>query len=164
MNKNIGKKLICFALAVLVMFALMLYRSANDYDKDFVKLALARGKTVHQVIDLGKEGELKYLLQPNLYTVYYRLQPKDKNAGMYCQSSGFTMMLAQSSKKGVWRELAPKQALRWDKGTLPLSVEMYVPRENVKRYHVGEGALHVYAGDKLYATVLVEMINSRYKE
>lgn len=77
MNKNIGKKLICFALAVLAMFALMLYRSANDYDKDFVKLALARGKTVHQVIDLGKEGELKYLLQPNLYTVYYRLQPKD---------------------------------------------------------------------------------------
>lgn len=163
MNKNLGKKILCFVLAVLAMFALMKYRSANDYDKEFAKISLARGKTVQQVVDIGKEGDLKYLLQPNVYTIYFRLQANDKNAGLYCTSEGVKMMLAQSSKKGVWRELAPKQALRWERGTLPLSVELYVPLEATRRYNVGQGKIKIYGGDKEYATVLLNIVNSRYR-
>lgn len=101
MNKRLLKGIACFTLAVLAMFALMQYRSANDYDKEFAKISLSRGKNVEHVIDIGKEGELKYLLQPNIYTAYFRLQARDKNAGLYCTSEGMTMMLAQSSKKGI---------------------------------------------------------------
>ena len=163
MNKRLLKGIACFTLAVLAMFALMQYRSANDYDKEFAKISLAQGKTVEHVIDIGKEGELKYLLQPNVYTAYFRLQTKDKNAGLYCTSEGLTMMLAQSSKKGIWRELASKQPLRWEKGSLPLSVELYVPREAVKRYHVGQGKIRLYSGDNEYATLLIDVVNSRYR-
>lgn len=164
MDKNLYKKLLCFLFAMLVMFGLMQYRNENDNDKDFAKLKLEQGQTAHYVIDLGKEGSLKYLLEPNVYTVYFRLQPKDKPAKLSCISEGAHMMLAQSSKKGIWVELKPKQKLRWDKGTVPLNIELYVPRENVKRYHVGEGKLRLYADDKPYAVVAVELVNSRYKD
>lgn len=163
MNKRLLKGIAGFVLAMLAMFALMQYRSANDYDKEFTKISLSRGKTVEQVIDIGKEGELKYLLQPNVYTAYFRLQARDKAAGFYCSSEGLTMMLSQGSKKGVWRELEAKQPLRWEKGSLPLSVELYVPREAVKQYHVGQGKIRLYSGDKEYATLLIDIVNSRYQ-
>lgn len=67
--------------------------------------------------------------------------------------------VAQSSKKGVWRELIPKQPLRWDRGTL----QLYVPREAVKRYHVGQGKIRLYSDDKEYATLLIDVVNSRYR-
>lgn len=163
MNKKMYKKLLCFLSAMLVMFGLMLYRSENDNDKDFAKLKLEQGQTAHYVVDLGKEGSLKYLLEPNIYTVYFRLQPKDKPEKLSCTSEGLHMMLSQSSKKGVWVELKPQQNLRMDKGSLPLNVELYVPREDVKRYHVGEGKLKLYTGDKVYATLVLEVVNSRYQ-
>lgn len=163
MNKNWLKKIILFVLMAAVMFGLVQYRSANDFDKDFAKINLAEGKTVHYTVDLGKEGSLKYLLQPNIYTVYFRLHTADKNVKLSCASEGVTMMLAQSSKKGVWRELESRQLLRRDRGSLPLNVEIYLPREAVKQYHVAQGRIKFYDGKKEYAAVLVDIVNSRYK-
>ena len=74
------------------------------------------------------------------------------------------MMLSQGSKKGVWEKLGAQQVLQKQFGALPLSVELRVPRESVKQYHVGKGAIKLYEGEKLYATIAVEVVNSRYKE
>ena len=70
------------------MVGLVFFRSENNYDKHYFRAKLARGQEVHCQIDLGKEGELKYLLQPNIYTLYLRLMPEDKQAQLRCEGEG----------------------------------------------------------------------------
>ena len=80
MNKQMLKRVVAFLLMAAVMVGLVFFRSENNYDKHYFRAKLARGQEVHCQIDLGKEGELKYLLQPNIYTLYLRLMPEDKQA------------------------------------------------------------------------------------
>ena len=68
MNKQMLKRVVAFLLMAAVMVGLVFFRSENNYDKHYFRAKLARGQEVHCRIDLGKEGELKYLLQPNIYT------------------------------------------------------------------------------------------------
>lgn len=146
------------------MFALLELRATNDYDRDFVKFKLPRDSQAQYVIDLAKEGELKYFVQPNVYTVYFRLQPQEKNVKLTCRSEGVQMILSQGSKKGIWAQLAPQQQLYKYKGAIPVSAELYVPRSSVKRHDVAKGKLLFYEGEKLYATILVEIVNSKYEK
>ena len=102
MDKKWSKRIALFIAMLGVMFALLLVREMNAYDKGFTKLQLAKGAQVSYVVDLGKEGGLKYLVQPNVYSAYLRLQPQTKNAKLTCRGEGLEMMLSQGSKKGVW--------------------------------------------------------------
>ena len=78
MSKKILQRVLAFALMAAVMGGLAFFRNENDNDKHYFRAKLARGQELHCRIDLGKEGELKYLLQPNIYTLYLRLLPEDK--------------------------------------------------------------------------------------
>lgn len=163
MDKKWLKKIALFCAMLGVMFALLLVREMNAHDKGFTKLPLARNAQATYVVDLGKEGGLKYFVQPNVYSAYLRLQPQKKNVKLTCRGEGMEMILSQGSKKGVWEKLGAQQVLQKQFGALPLSVELRVPRESVKQYHVGKGAIKLYEGEKLYATIAVEVVNSRYK-
>ena len=101
MNKQMLKRVLAFVLMAAVMVGLVFFRSENNYDKHYFRAKLARGQEVHCRIDLGKEGELKYLLQPNIYTLYLRLLPEDKQAQLCCECEGLQMLLSRSSKKGL---------------------------------------------------------------
>lgn len=162
MDKQWWKRIALFIAMLGFMFALLLVREMNVHDKGFTKLQLAKDAQVSYVVDLGKEGGLKYLVQPNVYSAYLRLQPQ-KNVKLTCRGEGLDMILSQGSKKGVWEKLGAQQVLQKQFGALPLSVELRVPRESVKQYHVGKGAIKLYEGEKLYATIAVEVVNSRYK-
>lgn len=164
MDKKWWKRIVLFCLAVAAMFALLVLRSTNEYDREFTRMKLPENGTAYYTVDLGRQGGLKYFVQPNIYTVYFRLQPQDKDARLSCHSEGMKMMLSQGSKKGIWKQVAPAQILRSDRGTLPLSAELYVPREKVKQYDVGKGAIKFFQGDKLYAVIWVKVVNSKYKE
>lgn len=107
MNKKMLKRVLAFLLMAAVMVGLVFFRSENNYDKHYFRAKLARGQEVHCQIDLGKEGELKYLLQPNIYTLYLRLLPEDKQAQLRCEGEGMQLLLSRSSKKGLWKKLAP---------------------------------------------------------
>ena len=163
MDKKWLKKIALFCAMLGVMFALLLVREMNAHDKGFTKLPLARNAQATYVVDMGKEGGLKYFVQPNVYSAYLRLQPQTKNVKLTCRGEGLEMILSQGSKKGVWEKLGAQQVLQKQFGALPLSVELRVPRESVKQYHVGKGAIKLYEGEKLYATIAVEVVNSRYK-
>lgn len=162
MDKKWLKRIALFCLMIGFMFSLLLLRATNDYDRDFVRFKLPRNAQIHYTIDLAKEGDLKYLVQPNIYTVYFRLQPQDKNIKLTCKSEGVQMILSQGSKKGIWTKLAPEQQLYKDRGTFPVSAELYVPRASVKQHDVGKGRIVFYEGEQQYAMILVEIINSRY--
>lgn len=156
------KRTIIFILAVMLMFTLAAFRKENNYDKEYYKLNLERGQTLQCLIDLGRQGDLKYLVQPNIYTVYLRLQLPDDVANIYCESEGITMLLSQSSKKGYWQELLPKQPLQRFRDSLPVSAEIYFSKEEIKQYRVKQGKIKFYDNDGLYAQVELNVINSKY--
>lgn len=163
MNKNVLKRVLAFALMVGVMVGLVVFRSENDYDKHYFRAKLARGQEVHCQIDLGKEGELKYLLQPNIYTLYLRLLPEDKQAQLRCEGEGMPMLLSRSSKKGLWKKLAPDEMIKQYKGQISVSAELYFSPEQLKQRHVQSGKIRFYDAQGLYGTVVVDVINSRVK-
>ena len=112
---------------------------------------------------LGKEGELKYFLQPNIYTLYLRLLPEDKQAQLRCEGEGLELLLSHSSKKGLWRKLAPDEMMKPYKGQLGLSAELYFSPDQLKKRHVQQGKIKFYDAKGLYGTVVVDVINSRVK-
>ena len=163
MNKQMLKRVLAFALMVGVMVGLVVFRSENDYDKHYFRAKLARGQEVHCQIDLGKEGELKYLLQPNIYTLYLRLLPEDKQAQLRCEGEGLQLLLSRSSKKGLWKKLAPDEMIKQYKGQISVSAEMYFSPEQLKQRHVQSDKIRFYDAQGLYGTVVVDVINSRVK-
>ena len=122
-----------------------------------------RGQEVHCQIDLGKEGELKYLLQPNIYTLYLRLLPEDKQAQLRCEGEGLQLLLSRNSKKGLWRKLQPDEMLKPYKGQLGVSAELYFSPGQLKQRYVQKGKIKFYDAQGLYGTVVVDVINSRVK-
>lgn len=118
---------------------------------------------MHCRIDLGKEGELKYLLQPNIYTLYLRLLPEDKQAQLRCEGEGLQMLLSRSSKKGLWRKLQPDEMIKQYKGQMSVSAELYCSPEQLQKYHVQQGKIKFYDAHGLYGTVVIDVINSRVK-
>ena len=163
MNKKMLKRVLAFVLMAAVMVGLVFFRSENNYDKHYFRAKLARGQEVHCRIDLGKEGELKYLLQPNIYTLYLRLMPEDKQAQLRCEGEGLQILLSRSSKKGLWRKLAPDEMIKQYKGQLGVSAELYFSPEQLKQRHVQQGKIKFYDAKGLYGTVVVDVINSRVK-
>lgn len=163
MNKKMLKRVLAFVLMAAVMVGLVFFRSENNYDKHYFRAKLARGQEVHCRIDLGKEGELKYLLQPNIYTLYLRLLPEDKQAQLRCECEGLQLLLSRSSKKGLWRKLAPDEMIKQYKGQMSVSAEMYFSPEQLKQRNVQQGKIKFYDAKGLYGTVVIDVINSRVK-
>ena len=164
MNKQMLKRATAFLLMAAVMVGLVFFRSENNYDKHYFRAKLARGQEVHCRIDLGKEGELKYLLQPNIYTLYLRLLPEDKQAQLRCEGEGLQLLLSRNSKKGLWRKLTSDEMLKPYKGQLGVSAELYFSPEQLKQRHVPSGKIRFYDAQGLYGTVIVDVINSRVKQ
>ncbi len=151
------KRVLAFVAMVLLMLGLAFFRGENDYDKLYYKAGLARGQQLHCVVDLSREGRLKQCLQPNIYTLYLRLQLKDKAIRLRCEAEGVAMLLSQGSKKGLWRQLEPGEVLQLQRGRLPLSAELYVARDTVAQ----QGKIKFYDEQgALYATVLIDIVNS----
>ena len=163
MNKQMLKRVVAFLLMAGVMVGLGFFRSENNYDKHYFRAKLARGQEVHCRIDLGKEGELKYLLQPNIYTLYLRLLPEDKQAQLRCEGEGLQLLLSRSSKKGLWRKLQPDEMIKQYKGQMSVSAELYFSLEQLQKYHVQQGKIKFYDAHGLYGTVVIDVINSRVK-
>lgn len=163
MNKKMLKRVLAFVLMAAVMVGLVFFRSENNYDKHYFRAKLARGQEVHCRIDLGKEGELKYLLQPNIYTLYLRLLPEDKQAQLRCECEGLQLLLSRSSKKGLWKKMAPNEMIKQYKGQMSVSAELYFSPEQLKQRNVQQGKIKFYDAKGLYGTVVVDVINSRMK-
>ena len=89
------------------------------------------------------------------------LLPEDKQAQLRCEGEGLQLLLSRSSKKGLWRKLAPDEMIRQYKGQISLSVELYFSPERLKQRHVQQGKIKFYDAQGLYGTVVVDVINSR---
>ena len=153
------ERMALFIAMLAVMFVMTGIRSENARDRLNAKINLNKGKTATCTVDLGQQGVVKRLLNPNMYTLYLRLQTDSKEP-LLCSGSDMEMFLSQGTKKGIWTELLPSDALKSRNGWIPLNVELRVPREALKKQDVAQGVLKFYAGQEEYARVIIKVINS----
>ena len=159
MSKKWLLRIVLFLAMIAVMFGMTAIRSENARDRLNAKSNLTKGKTATCTVDLGQQGVVKKLLNPNMYTLYLRLQTDSKEP-LRCSGSDMEMFLSQGTKKGIWTELLPTDALRAKGAAIPLNVELRVPREALNKHDVAQGTLKFYAGQKEYAQVIIKVINS----
>ena len=159
MSKKWLRRMALFIAMLAVMFVMTGIRSENARDRLNAKINLTKGKTATCTVDLGQQGVVKKLLNPNMYTLYLRLQTDSKEP-LLCSGSDMEMFLSQGTKKGIWTELLPSDALKSRNGWIPLNVELRVPREALKKQDVAQGVLKFYAGQEEYARVIIKVINS----
>ena len=174
MSKKWLIRIALFCAMLVVMLSAAKLRMGSDSMSQ--NIALASGKSVACTVDLAQEGVLKRLLSPNIYALSLRIQPEDK-AKLRVEGSGMEMFLSQGSKKGIWPELKPMDELQYKAGkgknmqgqgknissNIPLNVELRVPREALNKHDVAQGTLKFYAGQKEYAQVIINVINSKVK-
>ena len=159
MSKKWLERMALFIAMLAVMFVMTGIRSENARDRLNAKINLTKGKTATCTVDLGQQGVVKKLLNPNMYTLYLRLQTDSKEP-LLCSGSDMEMFLSQGTKKGIWTELLPSDALKSRNGWIPLNVELRVPREALKKQDVAQGVLKFYSGQEEYARVIIKVINS----
>ena len=159
MSKKCLLRIVLFLAMIAVMFGMTAIRSENARDRLNAKIYLTKGKTATCTVDLGQQGVVKKLLNPNMYTLYLRLQTDSKEP-LRCSGSDMEMFLSQGTKKGIWTELLPTDALRAKGAAIPLNVELRVPREALNKHDVAQGTLKFYAGQREYAQVIIKVINS----
>lgn len=99
---NIG----LFALGAVLICSLAYQNTFNKGDFSTKSITLKKGQTVTHVVDLRKEGFIKSIFQPNVYSTYIRIKvdgmPKLSCKG---ESENMQLYLSQGSKKGYWPEL-----------------------------------------------------------
>ena len=159
MSKKWLLRIVLFLAMIAVMFGMTAIRSENARDRLNAKIYLTKGKTATCTVDLGQQGVVKKLLNPNMYTLYLRLQTDSKEP-LLCSGSDMEMFLSQGTKKGVWTKLLPSDALKFKGRWIPLNVELRVPREALKNHDVAQGVLKFYSGQEEYARVIIKVINS----
>ncbi|CAK7042855.1 hypothetical protein [Phascolarctobacterium sp.] len=164
MNKFWMKKLSIALIAALLMFGLAAFKTQNDGDRNFQRLVLAKGKNIEYTVDIARMGLLKYWLQPEYLTVSLRCQIEADADQLQYELTGIDAVVSQSGKKGNWKKLEPKDILvKRDKNTVPLNLEIVVPKGASGRQTVQPGSLRILASGELYSTIELRIINSQAK-
>lgn len=164
MKKLSFKNILAALLAVAFMLGLGYMKSEIKGDRVFYRFDLVAGKEHTQVLDIAKMGFLKYHFQPNVTTLYLRCKTAEAAPNLTCEVTGLNAYVSQGSKKGVWKELKPDDAL--NKGSwgdfIPVNLEISIPRADVNKHDVASGSLNFYDGEKVYSKVNIKIINSNY--
>lgn len=165
MNKLNMKNLLLALMAMLVVFGMGIFKGQINGDRTFHKFTMEQGGEYTYTIDVGKMGAIKYMVEPNIMTLYLRCKVPENVKELRCEIDGIENFASQGSKKGVWKEVTPSCVLK--KGAwgdfVPLNLELAVPREDVKRYDVAQGKVRFSNVGKPFATLNVQIINSAYK-
>ena len=164
MNKFNMKTVLLVLMMFVVVFGMGMFKTQINGDRTFHKFSLKEGANNTYVLDVGKMGIVKYMVQPNIMTIYLRIKVPAEVEALRCEVDGIENFASQGSKKGVWNKLASADVL--EKGQwgdfVPLNLELAVPRDDVYRHNVANGKVKFYDGNKEYSTINIRVINSKY--
>ncbi len=164
MNKFNMKTVLLVLMMFVVVFGMGMFKTQINGDRTFHKFSLKEGANNTYVLDVGKMGIVKYMVQPNIMTIYLRIKVPAEVEALRCEVDGIENFASQGSKKGVWNKLASADVLK--KGQwgdfVPLNLELAVPRDDVYRHDVANGKVKFYDGNKEYTTLNIKVINSKY--
>ncbi len=162
---NLGlKKVLLVLVAFMVTFFMGMFKTQINGDRSFYKFNFEEGKVHIYTLDIGKMGDIKYNVQPNIMTIYIRGKGNSTLPDLRCEVEGLKCFASQGSKKGIWKEVSKTDILKVIEGKnfVPLNLEIAVPRAEVKKYEVASGKVNFYDGDKLYTTLIVKVVNTKY--
>ena len=164
MNKFNMKTVLLVLMMFVVVFGMGMFKTQINGDRTFHKFSLKEGTNNNYVVDVGKMGIVKYMVQPNIMTIYLRIKVPTKVEALRCEVEGVENFVSQGSKKGVWKAVGKEELLtRSGKGNdVPLNLELAVPRDDVYRHNVANGKVKFYDGEKEYSTLNINVINSKY--
>lgn len=164
MNKLNMKNILLALLAVLVIFGMGIFKGQINGDRSFHRFTMEEGGEYTYTMDVGKMGIVKYLVEPNVMTLYMRFNVPADVQDLRCEVEGVECFASQGSKKGVWKKLTSSDILQRGKGDqVPLNLELKVPREDVHRYNVADGKVSFTSAGKSYAVMRLKIINSSFK-
>lgn len=162
---NLGlKKILLVLLAFMVVFGMGMFKTQINGDRSFYKFTFQEGKEYTYTLDIGKMGDIKYTVQPNVMTIYARGMGSLELPGLRCEIEGLKCFASQGSKKGVWKEISNTDILKVVEGKnfIPLNLEIAVPCEDVKKHEVAKGKIKFFNNKKLYTTLNIRIVNSKY--
>lgn len=164
MNKLTTKNILLSLLAMLMIFAMGMFKGQINGDRSFHRLNLEQGGEYSYTLDVGKMGVVKYFVEPNIMTLYLRCKVPTEINALRCDVSGFENFASQGSKKGVWKAVAKDEILKIEsKGnTVPLNLEIAVPRDDIYKHDVGMGRVTFTNEGAPYAVLNIKIINSKY--
>ena len=164
MSKLTTKNILLSLLAMLMIFAMGLFKGQINGDRSFHRLNLEQGGEYTYTLDVGKMGVVKYLVEPNVMTIYLRCKVPAGIEDLRCEVTGVENFASQGSKKGVWKAVVKDEILKVEpKGkTIPLNLEIAVPRDDVYKYDVGVGKVTFTNEGATYAVLNIKIINSKY--
>ena len=164
MNKFNMKTILLVLMMFVVIFGMGMFKTQINGDRTFHKFSLKEGANNTYVVDVGKMGIVKYMVQPNIMTIYLRIKVPAEVEALRCEVDGIKNFTSQGSKKGVWEKLNSADFLK--KGQwgdfVPLNLELAIPRDEVYRHDVTSGKVKFYDGNKEYSTLNIKVINSKY--
>ena len=164
MNKFNMKTVLLVLMMFVVVFGMGIFKTQINGDRTFHKFSLKEGANNTYVLDVGKIGIVKYMVQPNIMTIYLRIKVPNEIEALHCEVDGIENFASQGSKKGVWEKLNSADIL--EKGQwgdfVPLNLELAIPRDDVYRHNVADGKVKFYDGNKEYSTLNIKVINSKY--
>jgi hypothetical protein len=164
MNKFNMKTVLLVLMMFVIVFGMGMFKTQINGDRTFHKFSLKEGTNNTYVVDVGNMGIVKYLVQPNIMTVYLRIKVPAEVKALRCEVDGIENFASQGSKKGVWKKLTTADFLvegQWG-AFVPLNIEIAVPRDDVYRREVANGNVKFFYGDKEYSTLNIKIINSTY--
>ena len=164
MNKLNAKNILLALLAILMIFAMGIFKGQINGDRSFHRLNLEQGGEYTYTLDIGKMGAVKYFVEPNVMTLYLRCKVPAEVKALRCEVDGIENFASQGSKKGVWKAVDKDEVLKLEPkwNTVPLNLEIAVPREDVYKYDVGLGNVTFTNEGAPYAVLNVKIINSKY--
>ena len=164
MNKLTTKNILLALVAMLMIFAMGIFKGQINGDRSFHRLNLEQGGEYNYTLDVGKMGVVKYFVEPNIMTLYLRCKVPSEVKALRCEVTGFENFASQGSKKGVWKAVAKDELLKIEpKGnTIPLNLEIAVPRDDIYKHNVGVGKVTFTNDGTPYAVLKIKIINSKY--
>lgn len=163
--KNRLRKIFFFLAAVLVMIGLNAMRSENAGDRIYHKIKINDKINETVVVDIGKMGTFKYYLEPEITTIYFRVDAKHEIKELTYTTENLDAIISQTSKKGIWEKINEEDKLIRNRNRyFPVNLELKIPYSSVHQYNVHEGSLKIKSGDAIVKNINLQVINSRYSE
>ena len=165
MSKLNAKNILLALLAMLMIFAMGIFKGQINGDRSFHRLNLEQGGEYNYTLDVGKMGVVKYFVEPNVMTLYLRCKVPANVQDLRCEIEGIETFASQGSKKGVWKKLTSSDVLK--KGQwgdfIPLNLELALSRDNIYKYDVACGKIRFYDGENPYSTLDIKIVNTKFK-
>lgn len=152
-------------IGVGITIGMLKIDKASKYDSEFKKIILNNNEFQHKkiTIDIGKEGPIKYYLDPNEMTIYLRLYNDLDRENITFDTADLQVIASQNSKRSAWKKVEAGSLL-YDRGPhiIPLNLEIKLPKDAIYHFYVHRGYVNIYSNKEKIAEIELEFINSRY--